>query len=132
MRRKVAVLMMMAVLGVSSLTACSGGSDTAAVTTTETEVGGAYPVPAGYAEYQLLDYYFAETDQTIQLVVSTNADHTEYDVHFDFFGDEQQLDYTYKDGTCTVTNDLTGFIAKDVEAINAAIQESDNWTSLVD
>lgn len=131
MRRKLIMLMMVATLGMATVTGCGASKETA-VTTAETEVGGAYPVPAGYAEYQLLDYYFAETDETIQLVVATNADHTEYDVHFEFFGDEQQLDYTYEDGTVTVTNDLSGFITKDAEAINAAIQESDNWTSLVD
>lgn len=94
------------------------------------DVGGDYPVSTKYAEYQLLDYYFAETDETLKMVISRTTDGAEYDVHFTFFGEEQDLQFTVKDNAPTVTFDKTGFITKDIVNVYAAIQESDNWTAI--
>ncbi len=94
---------------------------------TMVEVGGDFPVSTKYAEYQLVEYYIAEMDETPVMVVARTADKTEYQAHFNFFGDEQLLEFTVDGDTCTVTNDLTGFMGKDVDAIYAAIKESDNW-----
>lgn len=94
------------------------------------DVGGDYPVSTKYDEYQLVDYYFGETDQTIKMVVSRTTDAAEYDVHFTFFNDEQELQFTVKDNVPTATFDKSGFITKDIENIYKAIQESNNWTAV--
>ncbi|MCR5102781.1 MAG: hypothetical protein K6B41_15640 [Butyrivibrio sp.] len=101
--------------------------ETATEEETMVEVGGDFPVSTKYAEYQLVDYYIAEMDETPVMVVARTEDQTEYQAHFNFFGDEQLLEFTVDGDTCEVTEDLTGFMAKDIDAIYAAIKESDNW-----
>ena len=66
-------------------------------------------------------------DETPEMVVARTADGSKYQAHFDFFGDEQLLEFTVDGDSVEVTEDLTGFMGKDIDAIYAAIQESDNW-----
>ncbi len=91
------------------------------------DVGGDFEVSTKYAEYQLVEYYIAEMDETPVMVVARTADKNEYQAHFNFFGDEQLLEFTVDGDKCEVTNDLTGFMAKDVDNIYAAIKAQDNW-----
>ncbi len=94
----------------------------------EVDVNGPYPATTDWDEYAIVDYYFAETDETVDMLVETNTAHDEYTVLFDFFGDKQQMTFT---SDLTVEYDLTGFIGKDVEAIYTYIQENvTEWTPI--
>ena len=91
------------------------------------DVGGDFPVSTKYAEAQLVDYYIAEFDETPTMVVARTADGKEYQTHFYFYGDEQLVEFTVDGDKPKVTQDKTGFMAKDIDNIYAAIQKSDNW-----
>ena len=94
------------------------------------DVGAEYPVSTQWAEYAIMPYYFEETDETVDIVVSTNEDHDTFEVHFTFFGDEQKMTFTNNNGTLEVLDDLSGFMTKDVEKLNAAIAEITEWTAV--
>lgn len=94
------------------------------------DVGGEYPVSAEYTEYQFMDFYFEDQDETVSMVVARNADATKYDVQFTFFNDAQELIFTVEEDQLNVTFDKTGFIAKKVEKIWTTIQENNDWMTL--
>ena len=89
----------------------------------EIDVGGPYPATTDWDEYSVTEYYFAETDETVDMLVETNSDHNKFAVLFDFFGDKQEMRFSVNGDALTVDYDLTGFIGKDVKAIYAFIQE---------
>ena len=90
----------------------------------EVDVGGPYPATTDWDEYAVVDYYFEETDETVPMLIETNADHTKYNTLFDFFGDKQEMSFSVNGDELTVENDLTGFIGKDVEKISTFINEN--------
>ena len=90
----------------------------------EVDVGGPYPATTDWDEYTLVEYYFEETDETVPMLIETNADHTRFNTLFDFFGDKQEMSFSVNGEELTVEDDLTGFIGKDVEKIYTFIQET--------
>ena len=97
----------------------------------EVDVGGPYPATTDWDEYTLVEYYFEETDETVPMLIETNADHTRFNTLFDFFGDKQEMSFSVNGDELTVENDLTGFIGKDVEKIYTFIQENvTEWTPI--
>ena len=97
----------------------------------EVDVGGPYPATTNWDEYTVVDYYFAETDETVPMLIETNADHTKFETLFDFFGDKQDMSFSVNGDDLTVDDDLTGFIGKDVEKIYTFIQENvTEWTPI--
>ena len=97
---------------------------------TTSEIEASYDAPEGYDEYMVMSYYFEETDEDIAMTVGTDATHSKYHVHFDFFGEEQVLEFEVTDGVSTVVYDKSGFIGKDVEKIYAAILEVKDWMEI--
>ena len=91
----------------------------------EVEVGGPYPATTDWDEYAVTEYYFAETDETVNMLVERNSEHNKFAVLFDFFGDKQDMRFSVNGDELTVDYDLTGFIGKDVKAIYAFIQEQE-------
>lgn len=97
----------------------------------EVDVGGPYPATTDWDEYVVVEYYFEETDETVPMLIETNADHTRFNTLFDFFGDKQEMSFSVNGEELTVENDLTGFIGKDVEKIYTFIQENvTEWTPI--
>lgn len=90
----------------------------------EVDVGGPYPATTDWDEYVVVEYYFEETDETVPMLIETNADHTRFNTLFDFFGDKQEMSFSVNGEELTVEDDLTGFIGKDVEKIYTFIQEN--------
>ena len=144
--KKIMAVLLSVVMGAAVLAGCGSSASGAAQAETKVEakeapksnetaeelveVGGDFPVSTKYAEYQLVEYYIEEMDETPVMVVARTADGKEYQAHFNFFGDEQLLEFTVDGDTPTVTNDLTGFMAKDIDKIYAIIKDSDNWKSV--
>lgn len=97
----------------------------------EVDVGGPYPATTDWDEYVVVEYYFEETDETVPMLIETNADHTRFNTLFDFFGDKQEMSFSVNGEELTVEDDLTGFIGKDVEKIYTFIQENvTEWTPI--
>ena len=106
-------------------------AETSAAAGEEVDVGGPYPATTDWDEYVVVDYYFEETDETVPMLIETNADHTRFNTLFDFFGDKQEMSFSVNGDELTVENDLTGFIGKDVEKIYTFIQENvTEWTPI--
>ena len=98
---------------------------------TEIDVGGPYPATTDWDEYALVQYYFAETDQDVDMLIETNSAHDKFNTLFDFFGDKQEMSFSVNNGELSVDYDLTGFIGKDVEAIYAFITENvTEWSTI--
>ena len=89
----------------------------------EIDVGGPYPATTDWDEYAVAEYYFAETDENVDMLIETNSAHDKFAVLFDFFGDKQEMRFSVNGDALTVDYDLTGFIGKDVKAIYAFIKE---------
>ena len=77
----------------------------------EVDVGGPYPATTDWDEYVVVDYYFEETDETVPMLIETNADHTRFNTLFDFFGDKQEMSFSVNGDELTVENDLSFFNA---------------------
>ncbi len=86
-----------------------------------------YEMADGYDEYMVMEHYFEGPDETVTMMVSADAAHGKYHTHFDFFGEEQVLEFEVVDGVPTVIYDKTGFIGKDIENIYADIMANDAW-----
>lgn len=116
---------------VTEWTPISAGAETGSTAGEEVDVGGPYPATTDWDEYVVVDYYFEETDETVPMLIETNADHTRFNTLFDFFGDKQEMSFSVNGDELTVENDLTGFIGKDVEKIYTFIQENvTEWTPI--
>ena len=106
-------------------------TETSAAASEEVDVGGPYPATTDWDEYVVVEYYFEETDETVPMLIETNADHTRFNTLFDFFGDKQEMSFSVNGEELTVEDDLTGFIGKDVEKIYTFIQENvTEWTPI--
>jgi predicted membrane-bound mannosyltransferase len=93
----------------------------------EVEVGGPYPANTAWDEYVVTEYYFEETDEDVTMTIQTNTAHDTFDMQFDFFGDKQQITF-HSDNT--VDYDLSGFMTKDVEKLNAFVAEITDWAPI--
>ena len=97
----------------------------------EDDVGGPYPATTNWDEYVITPYYFAETDETLDMLIETNEAHDKFEVLFTFFGDKQDMAFSVNGDELTVDSDLTGFIGKDVQKIYTFIQENiTDWNTI--
>ena len=97
----------------------------------EVDVGGPYPATTNWDEYVITPYYFAETDETLDMLIETNEAHDKFEVLFTFFGDKQDMAFSVNGDELTVDSDLTGFIGKDVQNIYTFIQENiTSWNKI--
>ncbi len=99
-------------------------AETSAAAGEEVDVGGPYPATTDWDEYVVVDYYFEETDETVPMLIETNADHTRFNTLFDFFGEKQEMTFSVDGEELVVEYDLTGFIGKATEEFYNFIQEN--------
>ena len=106
-------------------------AETSAAAGEEVDVGGPYPATTDWDEYALVEYYFEETDETVPMLIETNADHTRFNTQFDFFGEKQEMTFSVDGEELVVEYDLTGFIGKATEEFYTFIQENvTEWTPI--
>ena len=122
--------LLLAMMLVVSLAACGGGATATEPPSEPTDAPTEAPAetqapaePAGddWTKQVVVNYFFEETGEDVEMTIKTNDDQSKYNFTFLFFGDEQNM-------TCTadaeVLEDLTGFIGKDAEKYLAFIAEN--------
>ena len=129
-------------LAVMMLAACGGGSETKTSTATSTATSVAenatedakaaldalgltaeFEPNTDYDEYTLVDYTIEAVDAEFVATVSRKSDKSAYEIHCNFYGDEQLV--VVENGE--VTSDLTGFLSGDAPAIIEAAEKQNIW-----
>ena len=136
MKKKILSVVMAATLAVAALTACgSGSSSTATSAEAKAEAQASldalgltkdYDPNADYAEYTLVDYEIADIGAQFVATVSKSSDGKKYEVHCNFYGDEQVS--VYENGA--VTEDKTGFMETDTPLIVEKAEEQGIWVPI--
>lgn len=133
MKKKILSVVMAATLAVAALTACGSGS-TSAATSAEAKAEAQasldalgltkeYDPNSDYAEYTLVDYEIADIGAQFVATVSKSSDGKKYEIHCNFYGDEQLS--VYENGA--VTEDKTGFMETDTPKIVEAAEAQGIW-----
>ena len=79
-----------------------------------------------YDEYTLVEYTIEDANATFVATVSRKSDKSQYEIHCNFYGDEQLV--VVKDGE--VTEDKTGFMKTDSPMIVDAAEEQGVWAPI--
>ncbi len=134
MKKKILSVVMAATLAVASLTACgSGSAGASAEAKAEAQASldalgltKDYDPNADYAEYTLVDYEIADIGAQFVATVSKSSDGKKYEVHCNFYGDEQVS--VLENGA--VTEDKTGFMETDTPLIVEKAEEQGIWVPI--
>lgn len=136
MKKKVLSLLVAATMAMTALTACgSNGGGTAVSAEAQAEAQAAldglgltkeYDANPDYAEYTLVDYEIADIGAQFVATVSKSSDGKKYEVHCNFYGDEQVS--VLEDGK--VTEDKTGFMETDTPLIVQKAEEQGIWVPI--
>lgn len=86
-----------------------------------------YTAPSAYAEYLVMNYHFGPMDLDVPVLVSSDSQHTQFHLHFDFFEDEQVVEVTTQGDALVVTYDKTGFFGMEGPAIAQAALKLNTW-----
>ncbi len=86
-----------------------------------------YEPNADYDKYTLVDYTIEDIDAQFIATVSAKEDGSEYEVHCNFYGDEQ---VAVVDGDGNVISDKTGFMETDAPIIVQNAIDADNWATI--
>jgi len=92
----------------------------------ETGLKGDYEPNSDYDEYTLVEYTIEDAGATFVATVSRKSDKSKYEVHCDFYGDEQ---VSVLEGD-KVTEDKTGFMETDTPLIVEAAEKQGIWGAI--
>ncbi len=133
MKAKVLSVVLAATLAVASLTACGGASSSSApsaeaVAEAQAALDGLgltadFEPNTEYDEYTLVDYEIADIGAQFVATVSRTSDGKKYEIHCNFYGDEQLS--VYENGA--VTEDKTGFMETDTPLIVEKAEQQGIW-----
>ena len=133
MKKKVLSLIVATVMAMTALTACGSSNATTAVSAEKKAEAQAaldalglakeYDPNPDYAEYTLVDYEIADIGAQFVATVSKSADGKKYEVHCNFYGDEQIS--VLENGK--VTEDKTGFMESDTPLIVEKAEQQGVW-----
>ena len=136
MKKKFLSVMVAATLAVASLSACGSGSASTQVSAeAKAEAQAAldalgltkeYDPNSEYAEYTLVDYEITDIGAQFVATVSKSSDGKKYEVHCNFYGDEQVA--VLENGT--VTEDKTGFMEGDTPKIVEKAEQQGVWVPI--
>jgi hypothetical protein len=136
MKKKILSVMVAATLAVASLSACGSGSASTQVSAeAKAEAQAAldalgltkeFDPNSEYAEYTLVDYEITDIGAQFVATVSKSSDGKKYEVHCNFYGDEQVA--VYDNGK--VTEDKTGFMEGDTPKIVEKAEEQGVWVPI--
>lgn len=82
---------------------------------------------ADYDKYTVLEYTIEALNTDIVATISAKEDDSEFEIHCEFYGDEQIYVGTWDGTAVTDVSDKTGFMKGDAPDIWAAALEADNW-----
>ena len=134
MKKKIVALLMAAAMVSVAFTGCGGGdeggSDAAATeesggdaaasdlpTELTTDLVGEYDPNPDYYKYTLTEYTIEAAGATFVATVSANEDDTEFEIHCNFYGDEQLVEVEKNGDEYTIVSDKTGFMETDSPGI---------------
>lgn len=148
MKKKVLAMLLVAAMTGVMLTGCGGSdsSDSSAEKTeeaaeseeeteetteavdveAETGLTAEYDANADYDEWTLVEYTIEDVGATFTATVSRMSDKSKYEVHCNFYGDEQ---VSVLEGD-EVTEDKTGFMETDTPLIVEAAEEQGIWATI--
>lgn len=94
----------------------SGGDDAAASdlpTELTTDLEGEYDPNPDYYKYTLTEYTIEAAGATFVATVSANEDDTKFEIHCNFYGDEQLVEIEKDGDEYNIISDKTGFMETD-------------------
>ncbi|MBO6214713.1 MAG: hypothetical protein J6N76_04160 [Lachnospiraceae bacterium] len=131
MKKKILATLIAATMAIASFTACGGGSaasDASSAVTGDVSTLGLTaefdPNPE-YDVYTLVDYTIEDIGAEFVATVSKMADGSKYEIHCNFYGDEQLA--VVENGA--VTEDKTGFMEGDSPKIVEAAEAQGVWSA---
>ena len=136
MKKKILSVVLAATLALATLTACGSSGASSSTSTVNVEEAKAaldalgltaeYEPNSDYAEYTLVDYEISDIGAQFVATVSKSSDGKKYEVHCNFYGDEQVS--VLDNGT--VTEDKTGFMETDTPLIVEKAEEQGVWVPI--
>ncbi|MCR5054715.1 MAG: hypothetical protein K6A69_07725 [Lachnospiraceae bacterium] len=126
MKRRLLATVMVLALAVASLTACGGSNGAKVEATGDINTLGLtaeFDPNSDYDLYTLVDYTIEDIGAEFVATVSKKADGSKYEIHCNFYGDEQLS--VYENGK--VTEDKTGFMQTDTPLIVEAAEAQGIW-----
>ncbi len=136
MKKKALSLLVAATMAMTALTACGSASASAGQSAeAKAEAQAAldalgltkdYDPNSEYDTYTLVDYEIADIGAEFVATVSKSKDGKKYEVHCNFYGDEQLS--VYENGA--VTEDKTGFMETDTPLIVQQAEDQGIWVSI--
>jgi hypothetical protein len=88
------------------------------------------PTADGYDKYTVFQYYIESASADIIVTMSATSAEDAFELHFNFYGDEQVVDVTKSGDEYEVTFDKTGFISGDAPDICQAGIDAANWATI--
>ena len=131
MRKKILATLMVMAMAVASLTACGGSAGGAAADAATGDVStlgltAEFDPNPEYDVYTLVDYTIEDIGAEFVATVSKKADGSKYEIHCNFYGDEQLS--VLENGK--VTEDKTGFMETDTPKIVEAAEAQNVWSAI--
>ncbi len=134
MKKRILSVVLAATMAMAALTACGSGSGKTAEVSAEAKAEAQAQLDAlgltkdfdpntEYADYTLVDYEIADIGAQFVATVSRSSDGKKYEIHCNFYGDEQLS--VYDNGK--VTEDKTGFMETDTPLIVEKAEEQGIW-----
>jgi hypothetical protein len=121
--------------GSSSDSSASSGSDSAEVTAPAAEdvtfdVEPEYEPNADYDKYTVFEYTIESAGATFPVTLSASNAEDSFEIHCNFYGDEQLVTVEKSGDEFTVTFDKTSFMTGDAPAICQAGIDAANWAAI--
>ncbi len=134
MKKRILSVVLAAMMAMATLTACGSGSGKSAEVSAEAKAEAQAQLDAlglkkdfdpntEYADYTLVDYEIADIGAQFVATVSRSSDGKKYEIHCNFYGDEQLS--VYDNGK--VTEDKTGFMETDTPLIVEKAEKQGIW-----
>lgn len=147
MKKKVFALLL-AVGMIASMTVGCGGTeegsatqDTTAESTDEAEdeapaeavefdVEGEYDPNPDYDKYTLFEYTIEDAGATFVVTLSAKEDESQFEIHCNFYGDEQLVVVEHEGDEFKVVEDKTGFMETDSPMICQTGMDQNKWAAI--
>ena len=141
MKKKIVALLMAAAMVSVVFTGCGGGNDEGGSEPAATEESGGDDAAASDLpteletdltgeydpKYTLTEYTIEAAGATFVATVSANEDDTAFEIHCNFYGDEQLVEIEKDGDEYSIISDKTGFMETDSPLIIDQCLSEDNW-----
>lgn len=89
-----------------------------------------FDLAPGYDLYAVIDYYFADMDQTVRVLACADQGKANMNLQFDFFEATQDVTLALQDGAWVVTADKSGFMGTDDPKIADQVMSKGVWQTV--